>query len=223
LDIYPQCAKCKTVYCISSPREEIDESLLPSFCPMRNFKQIIKSAHVMYTNEYTRKLYLASSMTEKRAYEVVRGRLMPVYPRIREIIEFCKMIDAKRLGVAFCTGLHDEAARVVTVLEESEFTVASVRCKCGAIDKTNLSVPREYKIRDPDKFDPACNPIAQAHILNEAKTDLNIIVGLCVGHDILFTMHSKAPVTTLIVKDRLLGHNPLIALYSNYHKNIIKP
>jgi uncharacterized metal-binding protein len=36
----------------------------------------------------------------------------------------------------------------------------------------------------------------------------------------LFTMTSKAPVTTLIVKDRLLGHNPVIALYSNYHKQI---
>ena len=29
------------------------------------------------------------------------------------------------------------------------------------------------------------------------------------GHDILFTKHSKAPVTTLAVKDRVLTHNPL--------------
>ena len=36
-------------------------------------------------------------------------------------------------------------------------------------------------------------------ILNEVGTDLNVIVGLCVGHDIAFTQHSKAPVTTLIV------------------------
>ncbi|MBS7604677.1 DUF1847 domain-containing protein [Candidatus Bathyarchaeota archaeon] len=190
---------------------------------MRNAEQAIRSAQVMYNDERVKKLYLVSSIIEKKAYEVVRGTLMPVYPRIREIIEFCKMIDAKKLGVAFCTGLHDEAARVTTVLEESGFTVLSVRCKCGAIDKTDLSIPREYKIRDPNKYEAACNPIAQAQILNEAGTDLNIIVGLCVGHDILFTMHSKAPVTTLIVKDRLLGHNPLIALYSNYHKNIIKP
>jgi len=223
LDIYPQCAKCKIVYCVASPREEINENLLPSFCPMRNAEQAIRSAQVMYNDERVKKLYLVSSIIEKKAYEVVRGTLMPVYPRIREIIEFCKMIDAKKLGVAFCTGLHDEAARVTTVLEESGFTVLSVRCKCGAIDKTDLSIPREYKIRDPNKYEAACNPIAQAQILNEAGTDLNIIVGLCVGHDILFTMHSKAPVTTLIVKDRLLGHNPLIALYSNYHKNIIKP
>jgi len=177
----------------------------------------------MYNDEYIKRIYLASSITEKKAYEVVRGALMPVYPRIRELIEFCSLIDVKKLGVAFCTGLHDEAARVVEVLEESGFSVVSVRCKCGAVDKTKLFVPNEYKIRDPNKYEAACNPIAQALILNNAGTDLNIIVGLCIGHDILFTMHSKAPVTTLIVKDRLLGHNPVIALYSNYHKSIIKP
>jgi len=33
------------------------------------------------------------------------------------------------------------------------------------------------------------------------------------GHDILFTRHSKAPVSTLIVKDRLLGNNPAAAVY----------
>jgi uncharacterized metal-binding protein len=47
---------------------------------------------------------------------------------------------------------------------------------------------------------------------------MNIIVGLCVGHDMLFQMHSRAPVTTLIVKDRVLAHNPAGALYSNYYR-----
>lgn len=27
-------------------------------------------------------------------------------------------------------------------------------------------------------------------------------------------MHSKAPVTVLVVKDRVLGHNPVAALYT---------
>ncbi|WP_274596750.1 DUF1847 domain-containing protein [Desulfurobacterium thermolithotrophum] len=47
---------------------------------------------------------------------------------------------------------------------------------------------------------------------------MNVIVGLCIGHDMLFQMHSRAPVTTLIVKDRVLAHNPVGALYSNYYK-----
>jgi len=37
----------------------------------------------------------------------------------------------------------------------------------------------------------------------------------------LFTMNSQAPVTTLIVKDRFTGHNPVISLYTKYHKNIV--
>ena len=39
--------------------------------------------------------------------------------------------------------------------------------------------------------------------LNKEETDLNILVGLCVGHDSLFYKYSKAPVTTLVVKDRV--------------------
>lgn len=48
-------------------------------------------------------------------------------------------------------------------------------------------------------------------VLNDLQTDLNIIVGLCIGHDILFTKYSEAPVTTFIVKDRVTGHNPAIS------------
>lgn len=51
-----------------------------------------------------------------------------------------------------------------------------------------------------------CNPILQA--LEEAGTDFNVVIGLCVGHNSLFYKYSKAPVTTLIMKDRVSGHNP---------------
>jgi len=37
-----------------------------------------------------------------------------------------------------------------------------------------------------------------------------------VGHDSLFLMHSKAPATVLVVKDRVLGHNPVAALYTSH-------
>jgi len=33
-------------------------------------------------------------------------------------------------------------------------------------------------------------------------------MGLCVGHDMIFNMNSKAPTSTLIVKDREHHHNP---------------
>ena len=64
----------------------------------------------------------------------------------------------------------------------------------------------------------------QAQLLNAQKTDLNVVVGLCVGHDSLFMKHSDAPVTTLITKDRVLGHNPAAALYTSnfYYKRLLE-
>jgi len=70
-------------------------------------------------------------------------------------------------------------------------------------------------------FEATCNPILQAELLNRARTDFNIIIGLCVGHDMLFTKFSKAPVATLVVKDRMTGHNPVISLYTRYHRFIV--
>jgi len=58
-----------------------------------------------------------------------------------------------------------------------------------------------------------CNPIAQAQLLNKAGTQLNIVLGLCVGHDSMFYKYSDAMVTTLVAKDRVTGHSPAAAIY----------
>ena len=42
----------------------------------------------------------------------------------------------------------------------------------------------------------------------------NVLLGLCVGHDSLFFKYTEAPCTVLAVKDRLLGHNPMAAVYN---------
>lgn len=54
--------------------------------------------------------------------------------------------------------------------------------------------------------------------LAEKGVELFISCGLCVGHDTIFNASCGGPVTTLVVKDRLLGHNPLAAVYSSYWK-----
>jgi len=210
----PRCDKCSGVFCTKG---EIDKEVLPDFCPMKTMDNIIQKAVEEYSHDDVKSIYVPATITEKEAYEVVRGKRIPVRPRIRELIEFAKKIGAQKIGVAFCGGLSDEASRVANVIERFGFTVYSVRCKCGAVDKTQLGVSKEYKIGNAEKFEVGCNPIVQALLLNTVKTDLNVIVGLCIGHDILFTKYSKAPVTTLIVKDRYTGHNPVTALYSNYH------
>ncbi len=201
--------------------EEIKKEILPDYCPMKTSEELIRSSIVKYESDDVRRMYINSTITEKEAYEQVRGIRRPVRPRIREIVEFAKKLEVKKIGVAFCVGLQEEASRVTGILEEHGFTVASALCKCGGVDKTRLGVPEEFKMRGPQTFDAGCNPILQAELLNAAGTDFNIIVGLCIGHDMTFTMNSKSPVTTFIVKDRLTGHNPVISLYTRYHRGIV--
>jgi uncharacterized metal-binding protein len=134
-------------------------------------------------------------------------------PRIQELAEFSKLMKYRKLGLAFCIGLQDESEQVVSCLS-ADFDVVSVCCKACGISKDELDLP---KIRG-EGFEAACNPVGQALLLKEEETDLNVILGLCMGHDVLFTRHSAAPVTTLAVKDRVLGHNPLAAVYSGYYR-----
>lgn len=222
MKILPNCTKCSETFCQRMPPDKIAKEALPKFCPMKISRNKIEAVSTRYKQEDVKRIYVPATITEKEAYEWVRGVCMAVRPRIKELIEFGKLINARTIGVAFCAGMRDEASRIVKVLEKSEFSVASIMCKCGGVDKTKLGVGKEYKIGDASKFEAGCNPVLQAELLNDAGTDINVIVGLCLGHDMLFTMNSKAPVTTLIVKDRLLGHNPVIALYSNYHKEIVE-
>ncbi len=133
--------------------------------------------------------------------------------RLEELILFCKKMKFERVGIAFCIGLSAEA-RIVHEILTRDFEVHSVCCKVGGTDKGDLGLA---KIRDSGAHETMCNPLGQAAILNAEGTELNIIIGLCIGHDILFTEHSDAPVTTLAVKDRVLAHNPLGAVYSRYY------
>lgn len=147
-----------------------------------------------------------------RAAAEVESRYMKL-TRLEELILFCKMMKFKKVGLAFCIGLSEEA-RIAHRILAQDFEVHSVCCKVGGIDKGDLGL---VKIRDPGAHETMCNPLGQARVLNAAGTELNIILGLCIGHDILFTAHSDAPVTTLAVKDRVLAHNPLGAVYSRYY------
>ena len=120
----------------------------------------------------------------------------------------CQIDGYRKIGIATCIGLLEETDRLVAILKAQGFAPESVCCKAGSVDKIQLGLKEEDKVR-PGSFEPACNPIAQARICNRIGTDMNIIVGLCIGHDMLFNKHSDAPVTTLVVKDRVTGHDPV--------------
>jgi uncharacterized metal-binding protein len=176
---------------------------------MITYPEVVKEAVFKYVG-FTKEIHRVASLVEKEGY--------CVWPRLREVVEFAKKLNIKKLGVAFCIGLSNEAEFIVKYLEGKGFKVYSVCCKYGGIDKTVIGLREEDKLR-PGTHEPICNPITQAELLNHVGTELNIVVGLCVGHDTLFMMYSKAPVTYLIVKDRVTGHNPAAAIYvQNYFK-----
>jgi uncharacterized metal-binding protein len=171
----------------------------------------------------TKRIYAGKGSDGKvaRAAAEIEGRYYGKLTRVEEIVAFARRIGARRIGIATCIGLVEEARLFTRVLEAKGFEWHSVLCKVGSVDKSAIGIPDALKIQ-PGHHEAACNPILQAKLLNAQKTDLNVIIGLCVGHDALFTKHSKALVTTLITKDRVLGHNPAAALYTSgfYYKRI---
>lgn len=190
------CASCPAVSCGTQTHEK-----MPRNCPMRG-EVLMAEALGKYDGE--REFFVASSEIEAIGY--------CRWPRLRETVEFCKRMGYDRVGMAFCRGLRREAKVMDGILRVHGLEVVSVICKTGGIPKERAGIEKCHKIH-PDAFEPMCNPIAQASLLNEQGTQFNIAVGLCVGHDSLFFKYSDAPVTVLIAKDRVLAHNPAGAVY----------
>lgn len=120
--------------------------------------------------------------------------------RIEEIKKFAKLAGIKKIGIAHCIGMTKEAAQLKERLSDS-FDVVTVDCKYA-------KVPASYMLDDESQKGSSCNPAGQADYLAQNNTELNLVMGLCVGHDMIFNMKSKAPTSTLIVKDREHKHNP---------------
>ncbi|KPJ53562.1 hypothetical protein AMJ39_04100 [candidate division TA06 bacterium DG_24] len=193
----------------------------PKGCPSIGFGDRYKQVESIYTRPEVREYARQASIQEAACYagrEVVPYVKRPVKPRIQEIVEFAHRMGYERLGLAFCSGLHEEARLATEVFRAQGFDVVSVVCKVGGVPKKSIGVRDDEKINigSPEAM---CNPVGQAMVLNEAGTDFNVVLGLCVGHDALFFKFSEALTTVLAVKDRLLGHNPLAILYTldSYH------
>jgi uncharacterized metal-binding protein len=207
------CSDCRAYHC------DKRNTAYPSFCPTAatDDARIEKIRSIYREDPLISEIYALSAEIEGVYY----GKLT----RIEEIILFSKRLGVKKLGIATCIGSMSETAVVTQILRAKGIDdYLCVCCKAGSIPKEEAGIPEEFKV-NPGRFEPACNPILQAEILSEAKTGLNVLIGLCVGHDALFTMHSKAPCVTLSVKDRVLQHNPMAAVYgvNSYYKRLLQP
>lgn len=130
-------------------------------------------------------------------------------------MDFARRMGWRRLGIAHCVGLMAEAKAARDIFVAGGFEVFTACCKVGSIDKEVVGLKDEEKVH-PGQYEAMCSPVGQAALLAKAKTEFNVVMGLCVGHDSLFFKHSKAPVTVLVAKDRVLGHNPVAALYTSH-------
>jgi uncharacterized metal-binding protein len=219
MDAKTECAKCTKVVCNS---EQFDQG--PSNCPTQTKTGAIERALAKYSEPEVREFARMASVQEFEGYMNLPSGRTPINPRVEEVVGFAKKMGYKKLGIAFCIGLKNEAQILTTILENRGFEVVSVCCKAGAVPKETIGVEEEQKVAGAGVRESMCNPIAQAEILNEENTDFNIVVGLCVGHDFLFFKHAHAPTTVLIAKDRVFGHNPAAALYlsSSYYRKLLR-
>jgi uncharacterized metal-binding protein len=159
-----------------------------------------------------------------RAAAEIEGLYYGKATRVEEIILFAKRIGAKRIGIATCQGLIAEARTFVKIVRAKGLEPYTVACKVGSVDKREIGVADEARLQK-DAHESMCNPVLQAKLLNAQQTELNVLIGLCVGHDTLFIKNSEAPVTTLVTKDRVLCHNPVAALYTtnSYYRRLLEP
>lgn len=202
------CVDCGTQNCKFKTRT------YPEFCPTVHLKEEDRKwALERYDEGRNREIMIASAEVEFEGY--------CQWTRVQEIMEFARKIQAKRIGIANCIGLIREARTFARILQANGFDAYAVICKVAGLSKSSMGIPQEC-----EQIGAAmCNPILQARLLNEAHTDLNVVIGLCVGHDSLFYKYSDAYVTTLVTKDRVTGNNPVAALYtaeSYYKKKFFK-
>lgn len=175
----------------------------PDYCQASRFRDEIDQTRRSYRNPEVVELYKAACKV---------GAVNDGYrSRIEEALDFTRQMSFAKVGFAACTAFRSELEILTKLFTNGGIEVVGVSCAVGRVSAEARKLPElaEY-------LNAGCNPLAQAAILNKSGTELNFILGLCMGHDILFTRHSKAPVSTLIVKDRLMGNNPAAALYG-YH------
>ena len=198
------CPLCGVRACGAEPGEKHP----PPFCPMLEAGELLEEVARTYAEqEEVQQLALASAQTEAAGY----GRAT----RVEETMDFARRIGAQKLGIAHCMGLMQEAKLARDIFVANGFEVYAVCCKVGSIDKEAIGLADADKVR-PGQYEALCSPVGQAALLAEAGTQLNVVMGLCVGHDSLFFIHSKAPATVLVAKDRVMGHNPVAALYTSH-------
>ena len=187
-------------FCATKASFTGDGGRMPKTCPTRTHAELAADVSSYLEPERAELMRVADAtpFTEDRRLR----------SRVEELVAFAKGRGYRSLGVAFCVSMLKEAQVLGRLLEAEGLAAHLVCCRVGAVDYGAIGLPKAH----PDRFAAICNPVAQARLLNLAKVDLVAQMGLCIGHDLVLQEESDAPVTTVVVKDRALDHNPMRAL-----------
>lgn len=199
------CVDCGILNCQTRDRE------YPEFCLTTELTpETVEKVRRLYEDEENNRVSVVSAQIENEFYLQ--------YTRLQEVMEFSKRMGFHKIGIATCVGLIEESRTLARILRKNGFEVYGAVCKIGSFLKADVGVSEDDMTKTGAVM---CNPIMQAEVLNQAGTDFNVVMGLCVGHDSLFYKYSEALVTTLVAKDRVLAHNPVGALYqaNAYYKS----
>ncbi len=196
------CAYCPSK--LRACRQGDSDERGPAFCPSKVDQDGIDLAAALYDDSELRRIAQVSGVVEGEGY--------CRWTRVEEICQFSKKMEFSKIGIATCISFVDLAKVLSGILESHGFEVASAACKNGGIPKEEIGLADEEKI-NPGGHESMCNPISQAQLLNRAGCEMNVVLGLCVGHDSLFFKHSDGLVTVLVTKDRVLAHNPIGGLH----------
>lgn len=176
-----ECAMCGSFVCRGGNREAGPEN-----CPMHgdfpDFREL-------YRTEEDLRMAVRAALVEGEGY--------CRWTRLREVAEFCRIMEVERLGLAHCPDMAREASLVASFLRGAGLEPLLPPSPLG------------------------CEPVEQARFFEGRDTELNLLAGMCVGHEARFVRASAAPATALVARDRRLRHNPVAALYTSrsYLKN----
>ncbi len=139
------------------------------------------------------------------AAELVDNGKAGTLSRLQEISEFISSMKYNKIGLAYCYGMEKEAKLIKEYFDDKDIKLSNVTCSIGGVSQSKINESCSI-------YNVSCNPIGQALQLNSEGVDLTLIMGICLGHDILLQRNLKSDFTTITVKDRVFKNNPLQAV-----------
>lgn len=119
------CVDCGTQNCKFKTRT------YPDFCLTTNLSEEDASwALERYDEDRNREVMIASAEVEFEGY--------CQWTRVQEIMEFARKIGAKKIGIANCIGLINEARIFARILRANGFEPYAVICKVEGRDRKSV-------------------------------------------------------------------------------------